>query len=225
MDLHQILFLLILAGSLYLFVSERLRVDVTAMLTLLALVVTGVLDSKAALSGFASEPAIIVAAVFVISGGLAATGITEKIGQWVERAAGASEPRAIAVTMPVVAALSSFTHHVMVTAMMLPLLLRHARDRQLPASRLLMPMSLAASLGTTLTLFSAPAFLLASVLERFLARYASINTFTELRLSSSSRGLSSMAIISFAAWWRWRRRAAGHRGTRGGRCGPCATAA
>src|SRR5690606_2309041 len=39
---------------------------------------------------------------------------------------------------------------------------RHARDRQLPASRLLMPMSLAASLGTTLTLVSAPAFLLAS---------------------------------------------------------------
>lgn len=35
----------------------------------------------------------------------------------------------------------------------------------------------------------ASAFLLASVLERFMARYASINTFTELRLSSSSRGL------------------------------------
>ena len=44
MDLPQILFLLILAGALYLFVSERLRVDVTAMLTLLALVLTGVLD-------------------------------------------------------------------------------------------------------------------------------------------------------------------------------------
>ena len=78
MTLDQILFLLILAGGLYLFVSERVRVDVTAMLILLALVVTGVLDGKQALSGFASEPAIIVAAVFVISGGLAATGITEQ---------------------------------------------------------------------------------------------------------------------------------------------------
>lgn len=167
MDLHQIVFLLILAGSLYLFISERLRVDVTAMLTLLALVVTGVLDSKSALSGFASEPAIIVAAVFVISGGLAATGITEKIGQWVERAAGARESRAIAVTMPVVAALSSFTHHVMVTAMMLPILTRLARAKGLSVSRLLMPMSFAASLGTTLTLVSAPAFLLAdNLIER-----------------------------------------------------------
>ena len=57
---------LILAVGLYLFISERLRVDVTAMLILLALVLTGVLDSKQALSGFASEPAIIVAAVFVL---------------------------------------------------------------------------------------------------------------------------------------------------------------
>ncbi len=50
----------------------------------------------------------------------------------------------------------------MITAMMLPILMRLARAQDLPASRLLMPMSLAASLGTTLTLFSAPAFLLAN---------------------------------------------------------------
>jgi di/tricarboxylate transporter len=162
MTLDQVLFLLILCGGLYLFVSERLRVDVTAMLLLLALVLTGVLDPKQALSGFASEPAIIVAAVFVLSGGLAATGITERLGRWIGRAAGRSESRAIAVVMPAVAALAAFTHHVMVTAMMLPLLLRHGRETGLPASRLLMPMSLAASLGTTLTLVSAPAFLLAS---------------------------------------------------------------
>ncbi len=167
MALDQILFLLILAGGLYLFVSERVRIDVSAMLILLALVVTGVLDSDQALSGFASEPAIIVAAVFVISGALAATGITEHIGQWIGRAAGKSEARAIAVTMPAVAAMASFTHHVMVTAMMLPILLRYARERKLAASRLLMPMSLAASLGTTLTLVSAPAFLLADdMIER-----------------------------------------------------------
>jgi di/tricarboxylate transporter len=162
MTWDQGLFLLILAGGLYLFISGRMRVDVTAMLLLLALVLTGVLDPKQALSGFASEPAIIVAAVFIISGGLAATGITERLGRWIGHAAGRSESRAIAVVMPAVAALSAFTHHVMVTAMMLPLLLRHGRETGLPASRLLMPMSLAASLGTTLTLVSAPAFLLAS---------------------------------------------------------------
>lgn len=167
MTSDQLLFLVILAATFVLFVTERLRADITAMLALLALVVTGLLDPGQALAGFSSEPAIIVAAVFVISGGLAATGVTERVGLWIGRAAGNGEARAIAVVMPAVALLASFTHHVMVTAMMLPILLRHARDRGLPASRLLMPMSLAASLGTTLTLVSAPAFLLADdLLER-----------------------------------------------------------
>ena len=48
----------------------------------------------------------------------------------------------------------------MITAMMLPIMMRLARDQNLSPSRVLMPMSLAASLGTTLTIISAPAFLL-----------------------------------------------------------------
>lgn len=165
--LQQVLFLAILAGALFLFIRGRLRVDVTAMLVLLALVVVGILDPKQALSGFASEPAIIVASVFVLSAGLGATGVTERIGQWIGRAAGSSEWRGLLVIMPTVAVLAAFSHHLMVTAMMLPIVMRFSRDHGLPASRLLLPMSLAASLGTTLTLFSAPAFLLADdLLER-----------------------------------------------------------
>ena len=198
MDLHQITFLLILAGALYLFVSERLRVDVTAMITLAALVLTGVLDPKQALSGFASEPAIIVAAVFVISGALAATGITERLGQWIGRAAGQAEWRAVGVIMPAVAALSSFTHHVMVTAMMLPIVTRIAQARGLSPSKLLMPMSLAASLGTTLTLVSAPAFLLAAdLLERADAGELHIFSITPI-------GLALVAIsVPYMLLMRW----------------------
>jgi di/tricarboxylate transporter len=162
MDLQQITFLVILAATLALFISEKLRVDLVAMLALLALTLTGILGPKDALSGFSSEPAIIVAAVFVLSAGLSATGITERIGAAIARAAGGSEWRTIAVVMPATAALAAFTHHVMVTAMMLPILMRMAREQKLATSRLLMPMSLAASLGTTLTLISAPAFLLAN---------------------------------------------------------------
>ena len=162
MDLQQIIFLVILAATLALFISEKLRVDLVAMLALLALTLTGILGPKDALSGFSSEPAIIVAAVFVLSAGLSATGITERIGAAIARAAGGSEWRTIAVVMPATAALAAFTHHVMVTAMMLPMLMQLAREQKLATSRLLMPMSLAASLGTTLTLISAPAFLLAN---------------------------------------------------------------
>lgn len=162
MATQQIVFLLILAGTLALFVSERVRIDIAAMMTLLALAFTGILTPTEALSGFASEPAIIVASVFVISAALSATGFTDRIGSLIARAAGASEWRAIVVIMPAVAVLAALSHHLMVTAMMLPILMRLSREQKLPASRLLMPMSLAASLGTTLTLFSAPAFLLAS---------------------------------------------------------------
>lgn len=162
MELQQIIFLVILAATLALFVSEKLRVDLVAMLALLALTLTGILGPKDALAGFSSEPAIIVAAVFVLSAGLSATGITERIGAGIARAAGDSEWRTIAVVMPATAALAAFSHHLMVTAMMLPILMRLAREQKLAASRLLMPMSLAASLGTTLTLISAPAFLLAN---------------------------------------------------------------
>ena len=162
MDLQQIIFLVILVATLALFISEKLRVDLVALLALLALTLTGILGPKEALSGFSSEPAIIVAAVFVLSAGLSATGITDRIGAGIARAAGGSEWRTIAVVMPATAALAAFSHHLMVTAMMLPMLLRLGREQKLPASRLLMPMSLAASLGTTLTLISAPAFLLAN---------------------------------------------------------------
>jgi di/tricarboxylate transporter len=199
MSLDQTLFLLILTGGLYLFVSERLRIDVSAMLVLLALVLTGVLDSHEALAGFASEPAIIVAAVFVISGGLAATGITERIGQWVGQAAGRGETRAIAVVMPTVAALASFTHHVMVTAMMLPIITRFAKAQNLSASRLLMPMSFAASLGTTLTLVSAPAFLLASdLIERDTGEGLGIFDITPIGIALLVIGVLYMLV---ARWW------------------------
>lgn len=207
MDGQQITFLVILAGGLYLFVSERLRVDVTAMLLLLALVLTRVLDARQALSGFASEPAIIVAAVFVISGGLAATGITERLGLWVGRAAGKSEWRGVAVVMPAVAALSAFTHHVMVTAMMLPIVLRHSRQMGIPASRLLMPMSLAASLGTTLTLVSAPAFLLAdNLIERTGAEGLGIFSITPIGVALVLFGIAYM----LAARWLLPKRSGEH---------------
>ena len=198
MTIEQMTFLAILAGALYLFVTEKLRVDVTAMITLLAMVVTGILDSKKALSGFASEPAIIVAAVFVISAGLTSTGLTEKIGAWVTRASGSSESRAIGVVMPTTALMSSFTHHVMVTAMMVPILTKFARAKNLSVSRLLMPMSLAASLGTTLTLVSAPAFLLANdMIERSGAKSLGIFSITPIGIALVLMGTLYFLIMRF----------------------------
>ena len=206
MPIQSFVFLVILGTALALFISGRMRVDLVAMLAVLALTLTGILGVDAAMAGFGSEPAIIVAAAFVISGGLSATGVTDRIGQAIGRAAGASEWRAIAVVMPAVAALAAFSHHLMVTAMMLPILLRLARDQGLPASRLLMPMALAASLGTTLTLFSAPAFLLArDLLERSGAGSLGIFSITPIGAVLVLLGIAYM----LAARWLLPKRAGG----------------
>lgn len=191
----QITFLAILAGTLILFISERVRIDVAAMLALLALCLTGLLTPSEALAGFSSEPAIIVAAVFVISAGLSATGFSERVGTFIAKASGASEWRAILVMMPAVAALSAFSHHLMVTAMMLPIVMRLARDNHLHASRLLMPMSLAASLGTTLTLISAPAFLLGNnLLEEHGDHGLGVFSITPIGIALVSIGVLYMSL-------------------------------
>jgi di/tricarboxylate transporter len=159
----QIIFLVIMTISIILFITEYLRVDVVAVLIILALAITGLIDVKEAFSGFSSEPAIIVAAVFILSAGLSATGVTDVIGEWVTKLSGKGEVQAIFVIMIAVAIMSAFTHHLMVTAMMLPIIMKICKDEKgLHASRLLIPMATAASLGTTMTLIGAPAFLLAN---------------------------------------------------------------
>jgi di/tricarboxylate transporter len=155
-------FFVILAVAFGLLTTERIRSDIVAVLIILALAVSGLLKPAEALAGFGSEPAIVVAAIFVLSGALHSTGLSETIGSWIGRLAGSSLPRAIAVIMPAVALLSAFTHHLTTTAIMLPVTLNLARERDIPPSKLLMPLSFAASLGTTITIIGAPAFLIAS---------------------------------------------------------------
>jgi di/tricarboxylate transporter len=158
---NQVTLILILIGSVILLFTEWIRIDLTAILIILALSLTGVLKTEDALSGFSSEPAILLAAVFVLNGGLYSTGLSERLGALIKRLAGHSLERAVAVVMPSVALLSAFTHHVTITALMLPPMLKLSRENEIPASKLLMPLSFAASLGTAITIIGAPAFLIA----------------------------------------------------------------
>jgi di/tricarboxylate transporter len=163
---QQELFFVILLVAFGLLITERLRNDVVALLIILALASTHLLSDKDALAGFGSEPAIVVAAIFVMTAALHQTGVSDALGTWVGRLAGSSYTRAVAVIMPSVALFSAFTHHVTTTAIMLPTTMKLAAERGIAPSRLLMPLSIAASLGTTITIIGAPAFLIASsVLE------------------------------------------------------------
>jgi di/tricarboxylate transporter len=159
-EAHQLYLLIILIGAVILLFTEWIRIDLTAVLIILALSITGVLEPQDALSGFSSEPAILLATIFVLSGALFHTGLSGQLGNLIKRLAGKSLERMNGVIMPSVALLSAFTHHVTITAIMLPPILKLSKDNNVPASRLLMPMSFAASLGTTITIIGAPAFLI-----------------------------------------------------------------
>src|SRR5512132_1608512 len=132
---NQLILLLILIGSVILLFTEWIRIDLTAILIILMLSRTGVLTPEDALSGFSSEPAILLAAVFVMNGALYHTGLSERLGNWIQQWAGRSVERAIGVVMPAVALLSAFTHHVTITGLMLPPLLKLARETDIPASK------------------------------------------------------------------------------------------
>jgi di/tricarboxylate transporter len=161
---QQLCFFAILIAALLLFITEWIRTDVVAVMIVVALYVTRVLKADEALAGFSSEPAIVVAGIFVLSGALHVTALSDKIGALIGKLAGKSLTRAIAVIMPLVALMSAFTHHVTTTAIMLPVTLDLSHERKIPASKLLMPMSFAASLGTAITIIGAPAFLIASTI-------------------------------------------------------------
>lgn len=163
---NQIILLLILVGSVVLLFTEWIRIDLTAVLIILMLSLTGLLEPEEALSGFSSEPAILLASVFVLNGAMYHTGLSARLGNWIRRLAGSSLTRAIAVVMPAVSLLSAFTHHVTITGLMLPPMLKFSRENEIPASKLLMPLSFAASLGTAITIIGAPAFLIADGLLR-----------------------------------------------------------
>ncbi|HEU5011863.1 MAG TPA: SLC13 family permease, partial [Roseiflexaceae bacterium] len=76
----QISFLIILAVAFVLLLTERLRNDIVAVLIILSLTISGVLKPDEALGGFGSEPAIVVAAIFVLSGALHQTGLSDILG-------------------------------------------------------------------------------------------------------------------------------------------------
>jgi di/tricarboxylate transporter len=170
LTLAQVVLLLILAGAFVLLLTESIRIDLTAVLIIIALTLTGLLEPEEALSGFSSEPAIVVAAVFVLSEALFRTGLSDRFGLWIGWLAGHSFNRMLSVIMLAVAALSAFTHHVTMTAVMLPVTLKLSREHKIAPSKLLMPMSFAASLGTTITIIGAPAFLIADNVLRLAGR-------------------------------------------------------
>ena len=156
------LVLAILSLAVALFVTERLAVDLVALLVLGSLALTGLVTPVEALSGFSNPAVVTVAAVFVLSGALSRTGVASAVGRQILRFAGTSEVQLVVVIMLTAGALSAFMNNVGVAALLLPVVMDIARRTNRPPSRLLIPLAFGALLGGLTTLIGTPPNILVS---------------------------------------------------------------
>lgn len=168
MTVENILILSILAGAIVLFVTEKLGVDVVAMIVLSALVLTGLVNIEEAFSGFASPAVITVWAVFIISGGLTRSGIADAIARFIVRIAGKNSARLTVVIMVGVGLMSAFMNNIGAVAILLPAVVSVARETKTAPSKLLIPLAWASLLGGNMTMIGTPPNILASgILETY----------------------------------------------------------
>lgn len=156
------LVLAILALAVILFVTERLSVDLVALLVLGSLALTGLVTPVEALSGFSSPAVVTVWAMFVISGALSRTGVANIVGHQVLRLAGGGEGQLTAVIMLTAGVLSAFMNNVGVAALLLPVVMDIARRTARPPSKLLIPLAFGSLLGGLVTLIGTPPNILVS---------------------------------------------------------------
>ena len=162
MTLDIALTLLIILGALILFATEKLRVDVVALLVLISVGVLGLIPPDQLFSGFANSAVVTVWAVYMVSGGLFRTGVADSMGSGILRIAGDREPRLIATIMLAVGVMSAFMNNVGATAMLLPAVVGIARQTKVAVSKMLIPLAFASLLGGAMTLIGTPANILAT---------------------------------------------------------------
>jgi len=159
------LVLAIVAIATLLLITERLRSDVVALLTLVALALTGLVSPQEAFAGFSRSAFITILSIFIITEALERTGVTRVIGDRLLRLAGGSEKRLLPVVMLAGAALSLFMNNIAAGAVLLPAIIGITRKTNIKPSKLLMPLAFATMLGGMATLLTTSNILVSNALR------------------------------------------------------------
>jgi di/tricarboxylate transporter len=156
----------ILAFAILFFVTEWLRLDVVALIVVVALMVSGLLTPAEAISGFSNTLVLTIAALFVIGGAILQTGLAGIIGNSVLKIAGTNPTRLLIVVMVAVALMSAFMSSTGTVAVLLPAVVSLAASLRMSPSKLLIPLAYASLLGGALTLIGTPPNLVVSDILR-----------------------------------------------------------
>ena len=197
MGMELWLTLAVLAGAVYLFVTEKLPVDVVALLVLASLLVLGLVTPGEALSGFSSQATITVAAMFVLSAGLQRTGALRAIARLFARI---QWPWLFGlVVMVTIAGASAFVNNTAMVAVFLPLVLAATSANGLPPSKFLIPMSYAAQMGGVSTLIGTSTNLLVNSLAKDLG----VRGFTLFEFAPLGIACAVVGIVYLMTIGRW----------------------
>lgn len=146
------LLILTMTGVVTLYVTKWLPIPVTSILIPPSLYLFGILTVEQAFSGFSNSATITIAALFVVSAGMARTGTLDVLTRLLQGGAKGSETRALVILAFAVPAISALMNNIPVVAMLVPVVLVLSRDLDVRPSKLMMPLSFFAILGGTCTL-------------------------------------------------------------------------
>ena len=155
MSIDQGIVFAVLGITLAMFVWNRLRFDVVAMLALLAVAITGLVPTDELFAGFGHPAVITVAAVLVISQGLVNGGVVDNIALLLGKIGHRPTLQVLTLTS-VVALCSGFINNVGALALLMPVAIWMSREAGRSPSLLLMPLAFGSLLGGTMTLIGTP---------------------------------------------------------------------
>ncbi|MEZ4774060.1 MAG: SLC13 family permease [Bacteroidia bacterium] len=142
----------IILASLALFISEKLRVDIVALMIMAALVLTRILTPQEAVNGFSNAATLTVLFMFILSAALMRTGALKPVGVFFANIFKKSFSLGLIVMMCIIAFISAFINNTPVVAAFIPVILQTSKEVGKPASKFLIPLSFASILGGMTTL-------------------------------------------------------------------------
>ena len=148
--------LCVLAVAAFLFVTELIPLAVTAMAACTALGILGVLPAKQVYAGLSNSTVVLFGGMFVIGAAMFKTGLAEAVGLWVVNKAGTGEVKLMGAVMLVTIVLSSVSSNTGTVACLMPVIIGIANAANIPASKELMPLAVAANVGGTITMIGTP---------------------------------------------------------------------
>ncbi|GAA4807274.1 SLC13 family permease [Litoribaculum gwangyangense] len=154
--------LLILVVTIILFIWGKFPPDVIALISMISLFLTGILDMTETLSGFSNPTVIMIAALFIIGEGIAQTGWTAMAGKKFIEWAGKSIPKLLVIVTLGAGVLSGFVSNTGTVATLMPLTISSAWGIGTLPSKMLMPVAFGSNTGGLLTLTGTPPNIIAS---------------------------------------------------------------